>query len=219
MGLGLQPVRSRRFVTNLLLLSFLVSAVSGVVLFFRPEGSLARWVGWSVFGLDKKRWEAVHLVFVAAFLLASIAHIAYNWRPLIAHLRERAAALGSARPMLRPSRELLAAVAVIGAVFAGTLAEWQPLAAVVSLRTAMKDGAFVTTTPPPMPDADRVTVTELCGRTGLAEAQAIANARANGIEISSTSMTLAAGARAHARSPEAVYRAILGQQDGRIARP
>ena len=46
----------------MLLLSFLVSAVSGIILFVRPEGSLARWVGWSVLGLDKAQWEAVHIV-------------------------------------------------------------------------------------------------------------------------------------------------------------
>jgi len=53
---GFSLFRPRRLVTNLLLLSFLASAISGVILFFRPEGSLARWIGWSVLALDKKQW-------------------------------------------------------------------------------------------------------------------------------------------------------------------
>lgn len=57
--------RARRLLTNLLL-SFVVSAASGVILFFRPEGSLARWIGWSVLSLDKKQWEAVYRALVGA---------------------------------------------------------------------------------------------------------------------------------------------------------
>ena len=219
MRVGFSTFRPRRLVTNLLLLSFLVSAASGVILFFRPEGSLARWIGWSVSGLDKKQWEAVHLTAVCTFLLVSILHISYNWRALTGYLRHSAATLGSAFRGIAPSRELLAASVVMAAVLTGTLVQWQPFAALLTLRTAMKDGAFATVAPPPVADADRVTLAELCARAALPEPTALRNASDHGIEVPTTSMTLGDIARANDRSPEAVYRMTVGTHDGRIVEP
>lgn len=216
---GVPAFRPRRLVTNLLLLSFLVSAASGVVLFFRPEGSLARWLGWSVLALDKKQWEAVHLTAVCTFLVASLVHIAYNWRPLLSYLRGRAARAASVAASLAPSRELVAAVVVMAAVLAGTLVQWQPFAAMTALRTAMKDGVYATVVPPPVAEADRVTLAELCARAALPEQKALENARDRGIEVPAMSMTLAAVAKANDRSPEAVYAAIVGISAASAAEP
>jgi hypothetical protein len=208
--------RLRRFVTNLLLLSFTVSAVSGIVLFFRPEGSLARWLGWSVIGLDKKQWEAVHLVFVAAFLLTSIGHVWYIWRPLAAFLRDTAAPVTR---LAAPSRELLAAGAVMLVVLGATLLEQPPMSGLVGLRTAMKDGAFARRVLPPTSDADRLTIGELCNRTAMSVPEAIANARAHGIAVSGPATTLATIGRENHCSPEAVYRALLSDHGERLTKP
>lgn len=216
MPLHVASFRLRRLVTNVLLLSSLAAAASGVALFLRPEGSLARWLGWSLLGLDKKRWENLHLLFVALFVIASLAHLAYNWRPALASLREKTAAVASPGwRALVPSRELLVAIALVASVLSGTLVEWRPFASLVALRTAMKDGAFTPMVAPPTGDADRMTVAELCSRAGLSEAQALSNARARGLVIRDASVTLGAAARACGRPPEAVYRALL---DGGAAR-
>lgn len=211
--------RFRRFATNVLVLSFLVSAVSGVILFFRPEGSLARWAGWSVLGLGKAQWEALHLVFVGVFLLVSILHVWYNWRPLIAYLHQRSSALMLPRWVALPSREFLAAIGVALVVFAGTLVEWQPFAGVLALRTAVKDGAIVTMMPPPVPDADRRTFADLCELAGIPAAQAVNNARTRGIDVQDTAMTVADIARAHDLTPEAIYRAIQPGLGSRLVPP
>jgi hypothetical protein len=213
---GVSRFRLHRFVTNLLLLSFAISGVSGVVLFFRPEGSLARWLGWSVIGLDKKQWEAVHLVFVVALLLTAVVHVWYNWRPLVAYLRATAT---SVTRFAVPSRELLAAAAVMLVVFGATLLERPPMSGLVGLRTAMKDGALRTRVLPPTSDADRLTVGELCGRTAMSVPEAIANARAHGIAVSGPSVTLGAVGRENGRSPEAVYRAILHDHGESLLKP
>ena len=219
MGREFQRFRFRRFTTNVLALSFLVSAVSGVILFFRPEGSLARWVGWSVFGLDKAQWEALHLVFVGVFLAVSAVHVWYNWPALVAYLHQKAAVLKTPRRVPRPSREFLAAVAVALAVFAGTLVDWQPFSGVLALRSAVKDGAFVDGMLPPVPNADRQTFADLCREVVVPEAQAVKNARSRGIEVPNTSATIAEIARMHDIPPEAVYKAILNGRSSRLVHP
>ena len=79
----------RSFISLLLFLSFSFSAFSGLVLFLRPEGSLANWHGWSVLGMDKKQWEGVHAVLVLVFFIAALVHLIYNWKVLAANVRRK----------------------------------------------------------------------------------------------------------------------------------
>jgi len=137
--------RLRRFVSFLLLLWFVAASVSGVLLFLRPEGGIARWVGWSALGLDKRQWEAMHITFVVAFLLSSLAHVCYNWRPLMTYLRPRIRrGEPPANRPLAPSIELVTAILVTVALGFGTLGQRQPFTGVARLRADIKNGHFVT---------------------------------------------------------------------------
>lgn len=49
--------------------------ISGVILYFKPEGSVARWLAWEIWGLTKSGWEAMHTVFSFLFLVFAILHI------------------------------------------------------------------------------------------------------------------------------------------------
>ncbi len=200
------PFRWRNFVTCALALSSLVVAVSGVVLFLRPEGSLARWVGWSALGADKRQWEALHLASVSLFLAAALAHAWYNWNAIAAAVSARRPR--APRPRLRLRPEFIAALAVVGLVTAGSLADWQPLAALNALRSAIKDGRLAVSVPPPAADADRMSVRELCAKIPLDPAEAMANARARGLAIADPSKTLGEAAAELGVSPEALYQAM-----------
>jgi hypothetical protein len=79
----------RNFTSLLLFLLFSICALSGLMLYLRPEGSLANWVGWSALGMDKKQWEGIHAVFVLVFSIAVLVHLIYNWKVLAANLRSK----------------------------------------------------------------------------------------------------------------------------------
>jgi hypothetical protein len=162
-------------------------------------------------GLDKREWEAMHITFVVAFLLSSLAHVCYNWRPLIAYLRPKPS--HHQRPSsgrLVPAIELAAALVLTVILGFGTLAQQQPFSSVSQLRAAIKNGNFVTVTRPPVAEADRLTVAELSRWLALPEAQMLKNARLRGIVIRDTSATISTIARDHQVSPERVYEAIQG---------
>lgn len=63
------------FISFNLLFTFTVMTVSGIILYFKPEGSIARWLGWEIWGLTKSGWEALHTVFSFLFLVFVILHI------------------------------------------------------------------------------------------------------------------------------------------------
>ncbi|MFP4619951.1 MAG: DUF4405 domain-containing protein [Bacteroidales bacterium] len=71
----MKRLRWRIFISFNLLFTFLVMGISGIILYFKPEGSVARWLGWEIWGLSKSGWEAVHTVFSLLFLIFSVLHI------------------------------------------------------------------------------------------------------------------------------------------------
>ncbi len=60
-------------------LSFFVMLVSGGFLFFAPRGRDARALDWSLGGLGREGWEAVHLSMSAVFSVIAIWHLLIHW--------------------------------------------------------------------------------------------------------------------------------------------
>ena len=200
--------RWRAFVSFILLGSFLLSALSGVILFLRPEGSLAAWSGWSALGLDKKDWEALHAVAIFFFLLWAAGHVAFNGRALVAYCRRRA---GQAQGANR-FRELFAAALLTGLVVTASLGRWLPARWIVDLRAWFKSGAAVLDLLPPVAAAEQRTLAELGRPLGMDGARLLAAARASGIRVESLAQTLAEVARVNGLSPEKVYIALKGKR-------
>ena len=53
---------TRSLIAFLVTWAFLVLMVSGIVLYLVPQGRVAYWVHWSLAGLDKEQWAAVHMM-------------------------------------------------------------------------------------------------------------------------------------------------------------
>jgi hypothetical protein len=209
MSRGSSRFRLRRFATAILALSFLGTALSGGVLYLRPEGSLARRVGWSVLGFDKPQWEALHIVFVAVFALVSALHLYYNWRQLAA-MMGLGVASGLGARHAAPHRELLAAAVLLALVGYGTLAGLPPFSSLLHLRSEIKDGRLVSTAARPDDDPGRLTLVEVGRRASLSEEQIVSNAQQRGITIRDRSATVGAIAREHDLSPAEVFAAMSG---------
>jgi hypothetical protein len=108
------------FISIGLLFSFLLMAFSGVVLFIAPEGSISRWIGWSVLGLSKKQWEHQHTIFSYLFIAFAIFHIfKINWQLLLSYLKSEKFSLSN-------SKEIFLVLVITIIVFSGTLNNIQP---------------------------------------------------------------------------------------------
>ncbi len=200
----------RSFVSLLLFLSFSGSAISGLILFLRPEGSLANWLGWSALGLDKKHWEAGHAVLVLVFFATALVHLLFNWRVFMAQLRRKKTRLLASSARAGLTGEFISALALISLILAGTLLRWSPFSSVAKLRSAIKDGKYVRAAMPPAADADRLTVAALCAVAGISQQQALRNAGINGVQIDSLSQTVAEVAKRNRLTPEKVFLLLKG---------
>jgi hypothetical protein len=72
------------------MISFLVLIVNSVVLYIVPHGRVARWADWRLWGLSREQWEAQHTIIGLLFLVAIFFHTYYNWKPLVAYLKNKA---------------------------------------------------------------------------------------------------------------------------------
>ena len=63
------------FISLNLLFTFVLMLLSGLILYFKPEGTVARWLDWKILGVDKSGWESLHTVFSFIFLAFALFHI------------------------------------------------------------------------------------------------------------------------------------------------
>jgi hypothetical protein len=145
----------RAFTTLLSLWSFLISLVSGIILYFTPQGKIAHWTDWSIWGLDKETWGALHINSSLIFFIIIIFHVTYNWPVLINYIIKKT------RATLNRKREL--AVATLLAIFItlASLYDWQPFAMIIKWNQDIKNyWAREAESQPPIPHAEQMTLKE-----------------------------------------------------------
>jgi len=64
--------------------------LTSVILFITPQGRVAYWADWRLWGLTKTDWGNIHINLGLLFLIALSVHIYYNWKPLISYLKNKA---------------------------------------------------------------------------------------------------------------------------------
>jgi hypothetical protein len=82
-------MKTRRIISLTTFLSFIFLALSGIMLFFSPQGRVAYWAGWTILGLSKEQYTAIHTTFMTLFLVTGIWHIVLNWKPIVGYLKDR----------------------------------------------------------------------------------------------------------------------------------
>lgn len=124
----------RAFVSVLTGFSFLLMAVTGLVLFFAPSCRMARDTSWTVWGQSKEQWVAVHVWFSTAFVVASIFHLYFNWTPLVNYFKARV------RKGFAFRMEWISALVICGVIYAGTICDAAPFSSLIAWKETFKHG-------------------------------------------------------------------------------
>ena len=197
----------RGFTSLVVTLAFLVLATTGVILYVSPQGRVANWTGWAVLRLGKEQWAAVHTTASLLFIIASGFHIYFNWNALVRYLvRQR-------RPHLK--REMIGAVAVVAAVFAGTVIGVPPFSSVVNLNDRIKAHWESRSAQAPYPHAEDSRLADFSERTGVSLAVLMERLAQSGITVDDpATQTLGDLARARGLTPNELFARISGESKG-----
>jgi len=141
-------MKMRRITSLTALFAFLVMVLTSIILYIVPQGRIAYWASWQLWGLSKEQWGAIHINTGFLFLIALILHIYYNWSPIVMYLKNRRKKLVLFTP------EFNVALAVVLLCIGGTWAEIPPFSSVIDISDSIKDRAAARYGEPPYGHAE-----------------------------------------------------------------
>lgn len=185
--------------------SFTVLVASGVILFVSPPGRIANWTNWTIFGLRKHDWIALHVWFSLLFLLVAMFHLVFNWRPMLNNFKDRLTRRVGFR------WEWVVALAVCAGVYAGTRAGVPPFSSLLAFSERVKEGWDQPRQRAPIPHAELLTLSELVQKAGVEMTTATNRLAAKGITNVAGDIVVQELAAKNARSAQQIYEMILAE--------
>lgn len=199
-------MKLRKITSLTALLSFAVLVTSGVVLFLTPQGRVAYWSEWHLWGLTKEAWGSMHILLSLLFLVAGIVHIVLNWRPIVLYLRDR-------KERMRVVTPEFAASAVLTILFTvGPLLGWPPFRWVMDLNSYAKDQGSRTYGEPPYGHAEQSSLQAFAQKTGMDLEKAQTLLKGRGIAFEGPQQRLQDIAKRNHLTPQQVYLAMKDAQ-------
>ena len=189
----------KTFTSFLLVLTFLALTLSGTMLFVSPPGRVAHWTNWTLLGLGKEEWGALHILMAVVFLIGGLFHLLkFNWKIFFHYLKKK-------RHGAQYRKELLASIVLFGIVLTGTLAQIPPFTAVIALHEGAKAYWEEESGNPPVPHMELMKLSEVAAAAAMSTREAKDILTRHGLELDSADQTLQSIAAAGDLSPQAVY--------------
>lgn len=123
----------RKIISFVMLYSFIIMVLSGIMLFISPFGRLAMMIRWEMLGLDKMQWQALHLIFMLIFTLAGLLHIFYNYKAIKNYLKSKS------KKIVVFTSANVAAIAITGVLFYVTIQHMEPFESFVKMNKSFND--------------------------------------------------------------------------------
>lgn len=177
-------------------------SLTGIVLYIAPEGRIAYWTNWMLFGLGKTDYNNLHTTTSFLFILSSIIHIYLNWEHIVNYLKNRL------RKIVIITPGFLIAFLITGFVLIGTYYNIEPMKSVVAFGNSISKSWSKKYPAPPFGHAELSTLKILCKRMGLDLNSAVAMLKKHNIKLQSASETLKDIAINNDTSPDKIYNII-----------
>ena len=115
-----------------MLLSMVVMTFTGVILFIAPPGRIANWSNWHIFGLDKHQYANIHSTFMVLFVVMTILHLYYNWKPITSYMRN------SLKQMIVLTKDMIVAVILVLIFLFGSMFQFTPFSDFIDFGEGLK---------------------------------------------------------------------------------
>jgi len=183
--------------------SFVILVLSGIMLFVSPPGRIANWTDWTLLGLRRQEWIALHICFSLLFLVVAIFHVVFNWRPMVSYFKNRMTRRASFR------WEWVVASGICALVFAGTRFNMPPFSSLLAFNEQVKEIWDTAEQRAPIPHAELLTLAELAKQAGVGTATATSRLQQKGITGVSPEIVVRDLAERNQRPAQQIYEMIL----------
>ena len=192
----------RKITSMTMLLSLIVLTVNSIMLYVVPEGRIAYWADWNFLGLTKGDWGAQHTTVGVLFLIAGILHIFYNWKPILAYMKNKT------RQVRIFTGSFNVALVVTTIFVVGTYYNIPPMSTILQISESIKDSAAVTYGEPPYGHAESSTLKMFAKRESLDIEKSMELLKEAGIQVDGKEDILKDVASINNRSPQQIYEII-----------
>jgi hypothetical protein len=189
-------------------LSFLLMVLTSVVLYIVPQGRVAYWADWRLWGLSKTDWGNIHINLGLLFLIALFLHLYYNWNPITSYLKDKARRMKVFTPDFN-----VALIVTLTAAF-GTYFTVPPFSWVISLSEQIKDQAAVKYGEPPYGPAELSSLKTFAQKTNLDLVKSMQLLARAGYRAETDQITLAMLAKRHGVPPQQLYLTMKAAEKG-----
>ncbi len=193
---------TRGFTSLLTTCSFLLLAITGIVLYISPKGRVAHWTGWTVLGIDKEQWSDIHMIVSLLFLISAAFHLYFNWRIFWGYIKKRLEA------SLNLKLEMLLALAITLLCCIGVFLHWPPFSLIPDGRLALQNYWEQRSAPAPAPHAEEFTLTRLADQIGLPVETVLKRLQDAGINDASALDKVGDLATRHNKTPNQLFQIV-----------
>lgn len=181
------------------LISFLLLVLNSIVLYIVPHGRIAYWADWRFWGLTKTEWANQHVIIGLLFLLAIFLHTYYNWKPIVAYLKNKA------RQVRIFTREFNIALLLVVVCTVGAYLETAPFRGVLTFSESIKSQAAQKYGEPPYGRAELSSLKTFTAKVGLDPSESLNRLRKAGLQVENEAETLLDIAKRNNTSPQQLY--------------
>ncbi len=182
-----------------MLFSFVLLVLTSIILYIVPHGRVAYWSDWHLWGLSKIQWGNMHVNLGFLFLLSGSLHIFFNWKPLIAYMKNKS------RTLQIFTANFTVALVLVLFVGIGTLMNIPPMSTVINLGEVFKERAAEKYGEPPYGHAELSSLKLFAKRTGLDLTKTIQLLRQAGISFHGAQQSIQEIARQNNRTPKGLF--------------
>jgi hypothetical protein len=194
---------SRSLTAFLVTWAFIVLAVTGIILYVVPQGRIAYWTHWSLFGMSKEQWGWVHMMFGGVFIITGFLHLYFNWKPFKKYFADKV------KGHFELKREVIIATALTVAIFVVSALNVPPASWVIDLNGWIKD-RWITSPElePPYGHAEEASLAGISRKLDLDIDKITAHLDNAQIQYSGVRDSLESIARKNSTTPMAIYEII-----------
>ncbi len=193
----------RGFTSMMVFLSFLAMTVTGLILYFTPQGRIAYWVDWRFLGLTKTHWGNIHIITSIVFAAIGIYHLILNWRVFTAYI------VNKLRDQLALKFEMGLALVLTVFFVVGSIFLVPPLNFVITFSEYLKDSWIETREyEPPFGHAEQLSLKVFTKKMDIPLDKALVELERSNIAVQNSSDRIEDIARANRTTSMEIYKLI-----------